>query len=326
MQISNSYDYQSNPATKDTPWIRRTFITIAVLFMVIMLIVPLFAVFYEAFKNGWQLYIASLVDPEALHAIKLTLITAAIVLPINMVMGIAIAWLVTRYNFKGKQLVTTLLDLPFSVSPVVVGLMFVLLFGLNSTIGGWLESMGFQVIYAVPGIILATLFVTFPFVARELIPLMQTQGDSEEQAALTLGATGWQTFWHVTLPNIKWALLYGLILTNARAMGEFGAVSVVSGHIRGETNTMPLLVEIAYNDYNFTAAFALSSLLAALALVTLLIQQVMTKLQERKFAKSERLATVPELPVSANASNASNPKEAKKADTDATLTESSGRL
>lgn len=326
MQISNSYDYQSNPATKDTPWIRRTFITIAVLFMVIMLIVPLFAVFYEAFKNGWQLYIASLVDPEALHAIKLTLITAAIVLPINMVMGIAIAWLVTRYNFKGKQLVTTLLDLPFSVSPVVAGLMFVLLFGLNSTIGGWLESMGFQVIYAVPGIILATLFVTFPFVARELIPLMQTQGDSEEQAALTLGATGWQTFWHVTLPNIKWALLYGLILTNARAMGEFGAVSVVSGHIRGETNTMPLLVEIAYNDYNFTAAFALSSLLAALALVTLLIQQVMTKLQERKFAKSERLATVPELSVSANASNASNPKEAKKADTDATLTESSGRL
>jgi sulfate transport system permease protein len=326
MQISNSYDYQSNPATKDTPWIRRTFITIAVLFMVIMLVVPLFAVFYEAFKNGWQLYIDSLVDPEALHAIKLTLITAAIVLPINMVMGIAIAWLVTRYNFKGKQLVTTLLDLPFSVSPVVAGLMFVLLFGLNSTIGGWLESMGFQVIYAVPGIILATLFVTFPFVARELIPLMQTQGDSEEQAALTLGATGWQTFWHVTLPNIKWALLYGLILTNARAMGEFGAVSVVSGHIRGETNTMPLLVEIAYNDYNFTAAFALSSLLAALALVTLLIQQVMTKLQERKFAKSERLATVPELSVSANASNASNPKEAKKADTDATLTESSGRL
>ena len=319
MQISNSYDYQSNPATKDTPWIRRTFIAIAVLFMVIMLVVPLLAVFYEAFKGGWQLYITSLVDPEALQAIKLTLITAAIVLPINMVMGIAIAWLVTRYQFKGKQLVTTLLDLPFSVSPVVAGLMFVLLFGLNSTIGGWLESMGFQVIYAVPGIILATLFVTFPFVARELIPLMQTQGDSEEQAALTLGATGWQTFWHVTLPNIKWALLYGLILTNARAMGEFGAVSVVSGHIRGETNTMPLLVEIAYNDYNFTAAFALSSLLAGLALVTLLIQQVMTKLQDRKFAKSERLASAPELPVSANASNASNAK-------DATLAESTGRL
>ena len=317
MQISNSYDYQSNPATKDTPWVRRTFITIAVLFMVIMLVVPLLAVFYEAFKNGWQLYIASLVDPEALKAIKLTLITAAIVLPINMVMGIAIAWLVTRYQFKGKQLVTTLLDLPFSVSPVVAGLMFVLLFGLNSTIGGWLESMGFQVIYAVPGIILATLFVTFPFVARELIPLMQTQGDSEEQAALTLGATGWQTFWHVTLPNIKWALLYGLILTNARAMGEFGAVSVVSGHIRGETNTMPLLVEIAYNDYNFTAAFALSSILAGLALVTLLVQQIMTKLQDRKFAKSERLISTPIVP-------SSNAHAKKDNDSNATVVKSVG--
>ena len=317
MQISNSYDYQSNPATKDTPWVRRTFITIAVLFMVIMLVVPLLAVFYEAFKNGWQLYIASLVDPEALKAIKLTLITAAIVLPINMVMGIAIAWLVTRYQFKGKQLVTTLLDLPFSVSPVVAGLMFVLLFGLNSTIGGWLESMGFQVIYAVPGIILATLFVTFPFVARELIPLMQTQGDSEEQAALTLGATGWQTFWHVTLPNIKWALLYGLILTNARAMGEFGAVSVVSGHIRGETNTMPLLVEIAYNDYNFTAAFALSSILAGLALVTLLVQQIMTKLQDRKFAKSERLISTPIVP-------SSNAHAKKDNDSNATVAKSAG--
>lgn len=307
MQISNSYDYQSNPATKDTPWIRRTFIAIAVLFMVAMLVVPLLAVFYEAFKNGWQLYIASLVDPEALQAIKLTLITAAIVLPINMVMGIAIAWLVTRYQFKGKQLVTTLLDLPFSVSPVVAGLMFVLLFGLNSSIGGWLESMGFQVIYAVPGIILATLFVTFPFVARELIPLMQTQGDSEEQAALTLGASGWQTFWHVTLPNIKWALLYGLILTNARAMGEFGAVSVVSGHIRGETNTMPLLVEIAYNEYNFTAAFALSSLLAGLALLTLVVQQIMSKMQARKYAKGiDREAIVaPKLVV-----NSSKPKAA----------------
>jgi|25_taG_2_1085351.scaffolds.fasta_scaffold02861_4 sulfate transport system permease protein len=299
MQISNSYDYQSNAATRDTPWVRRVFITIACLFMVIMLVVPLFAVFYEAFKGGWELYIAALVDPEALSAIKLTLITAGIVLPINVVMGLAIAWLVTRYKFKGKQLVTTLLDLPFSVSPVVAGLMFVMLFGLNSTIGGWLESLGFQVIFAVPGIVLATLFVTFPFIARELIPLMQSQGDSEEQAALTLGASGWQVFWHVTLPNIKWALLYGMILTNARAMGEFGAVSVVSGHIRGETNTMPLLVEIAYNEYNFTAAFALSSLLAALALVTLLVQQVMSKLQTRKYAKgSDRLAiTAPALVV-----------------------------
>ncbi|WP_227429498.1 sulfate ABC transporter permease subunit CysW [Psychrobacter sp. I-STPA6b] len=287
MQIANSYDYQSNAATKDSPWVRRLFIVIAVVFMVVMLVIPLLAVFYEAFKSGWDLYLAALVEPEAVAAIKLTLLTAAIVLPINTVMGIAIAWLVTRYNFKGKQLVTTLLDLPFSVSPVVAGLMFVLLFGLNSTLGGWLESIGFQVIFAVPGIVLATLFVTFPFIARELIPVMQTQGDSEEQAALTLGASGWQVFWHVTLPNIKWALLYGLILTNARAMGEFGAVSVVSGHIRGETNTMPLLVEIAYNEYNFTAAFAISSLLAALALLTLLVQQVMTKIQSRKMAKSK---------------------------------------
>lgn len=285
MQISNGYNYEGNAATRDAPWIRRLFIALACLFMIVMLVIPLFAVFYEALKGGWDLYVAALTDPEAVAAIKLTLLTAAIVLPINTIIGIAIAWLVTRYNFKGKQLVTTLLDLPFAVSPVVAGLMFVLLFGLNSTIGGWLESVGFQVIFAVPGIVLATLFVTFPFIARELIPLMQSQGDSEEQAALTLGASGWQVFWHVTLPNIKWALLYGIILTNARAMGEFGAVSVVSGHIREETNTMPLLVEIAYNEYNFTAAFALSSLLAILALLTLVIQQVMSKLQARKFAK-----------------------------------------
>lgn len=285
MQISNDYNYQDNAATRDTPWVRALFIGVASIFMVVMLVIPLMAVFYEAFKGGWDLYLAALVEPEAVAAIKLTLLTAAIVLPINIIMGLAIAWLVTRYQFKGKQLVTTLLDLPFSVSPVVAGLIFVLLFGLNSTVGGWLESMGIQVIFAVPGIVLATLFVTFPFIARELIPLMQSQGDSEEQAALTLGASGWQVFWHVTLPNIKWALLYGIILTNARAMGEFGAVSVVSGHIRGETNTMPLLVEIAYNEYNFTAAFALSSLLAGLALLTLVVQQIMSKMQARKYAK-----------------------------------------
>lgn len=285
MQISNGYNYQDNAATRDAPWVSALFIGVATVFMIVMLVIPLMAVFYEAFKGGWELYLAALVEPEALQAIKLTLLTAAIVLPINIVMGLAIAWLVTRYQFKGKQLVTTLLDLPFSVSPVVAGLMFVLLFGLNSSFGGWLESMGIQVIFAVPGIVLATLFVTFPFIARELIPLMQSQGDSEEQAALTLGASGWQVFWHVTLPNIKWALLYGIILTNARAMGEFGAVSVVSGHIRGETNTMPLLVEIAYNEYNFTAAFALSSLLAGLALLTLLVQQIMTKMQTRKYEK-----------------------------------------
>ncbi|WP_434352655.1 sulfate ABC transporter permease subunit CysW [Psychrobacter sp. HD31] len=280
MQSVNNYPYQNNPATKDSPWLRWLFIGLAMAFMGLMLLVPLFAVFYEAFKEGWQLYLASLIEPEALAAIKLTLITAAIVLPINMIIGLAVAWLVTRYNFKGKQLLTTILDLPFSVSPVVAGLMFVLLFGANSLVGGWLESLGMQVIFATPGIVLATLFVTFPFVARELIPVMQSQGDSEEQAALILGANGWQVFWHVTLPNIKWALLYGLILTNARAMGEFGAVSVVSGHIRGETNTMPLLVEIAYNEYQFTAAFALSSLLAVLALVTLLLQYFMSDKQD----------------------------------------------
>lgn len=302
MQISNGYNYQDNAATRDAPWVRALFIGVATVFMIVMLVIPLMAVFYEAFKGGWELYLAALVEPEALQAIKLTLLTAAIVLPINIVMGLAIAWLVTRYQFKGKQLVTTLLDLPFSVSPVVAGLMFVLLFGLNSSFGGWLESMGIQVIFAVPGIVLATLFVTFPFIARELIPLMQSQGDSEEQAALTLGASGWQVFWHVTLPNIKWALLYGIILTNARAMGEFGAVSVVSGHIRGETNTMPLLVEIAYNEYNFTAAFALSSLLAGLALLTLLVQQIMTKMQTRKYEKGTNRDAIaaPKLVVTPN--------------------------
>lgn len=276
----NRYPYQKYPATKEPAWLRRLLIGIAVLFMVVMLVIPLIAVFYEALKSGWQLYLTALTEHEARQAIKLTLITALIVVPINMVIGIALAWLLTRFNFKGKQFLTTLLDLPFSVSPVVAGLMFVVLLGKNSWLGGWLEYFGFQVIFAMPSIVIATLFVTFPFVARELIPLMQSQGSSEEEASLTLGASGWQMFCKVTLPNIKWALLYGIILTNARAMGEFGAVSVVSGHIRGETNTMPLLVEIAYNEYNFTSAFALSSLLALLALITLIIQQFLTKNQK----------------------------------------------
>lgn len=284
----SNYPYQRQTATKEPTWLRYVLIGVAVLFMTVMLVIPLIAVFYEALKSGWALYIKALTEPEALHAIQLTLITAAIVVPLNTVIGLAMAWLLTRFNFKGKQLLTTLLDLPFSVSPVVAGLMFVALLGANSWLGGWLEYFGFQVIYAIPGIVIATMFVTFPFVAREIIPLMQSQGSSEEQAALTLGASGWQLFWRVTLPNIKWALLYGVILTNARAMGEFGAVSVVSGHIRGQTNTMPLLVEIAYNEYNFTAAFALSSLLALLALLTLLIQQYLTKRQQQKFADSEQ--------------------------------------
>lgn len=277
MAVSTHYAYQKNLATKDNPWVKWLLIFIAIAFMMVMLVVPLVSVFYEALKDGWQAYQAALLEPDALSAIKLTLITTAIVLPVNTLIGVALAYLITRHKFRGKFVITTLLDLPFAVSPVVAGLMFVLVFGANTLLGGWLESMGIQVIFATTGIVLATLFVTFPFIARELIPLMQAQGDSEEEAALTLGANGWQMFWKVTLPNIKWALLYGIILTNARAMGEFGAVSVVSGHIRGETNTMPLMIEIAYNEYAFTLAFALSSLLALLALVTLLVQGIMSR-------------------------------------------------
>lgn len=269
-------------------WLRYTLIGTALGFLALMLLVPLASVFYYALEQGWQLYVQALTDPEALHALKLTLIIALIVVPINAVLGIAMAWLLTRFNFRGKQLFTTLLDLPFSVSPVVAGLMFVLLFGSNSVMGGWLEAHGVQIIFALPGMVLATLFVTFPFVARELIPLMQSQGDSEEQAALILGANAWQMFWRVTLPNIKWALLYGIILTNARAMGEFGAVSMVSGHIRGQTNTLPLQVEILYNEYNFVGAFALSSLLAVLALLTLIVQNFLDWRQKKLLAQSER--------------------------------------
>lgn len=277
-----------NPNITEPRLLQWLLTTAALLFLAVMLVVPLAAVFAEALKGGWRLYFAALADPEALDAVKLTLLTAAVVVPVNAVLGIAAAWLLTRFDFRGKQLLTTLLDLPFSVSPVVAGLMFVLLFGAHTAFGGWLEAHGIQIIFAIPGIILATLFVTFPFVARELIPLMQAQGDSEEQAALILGASGWQMFWRVTLPNIKWALLYGIILTNARAMGEFGAVSVVSGHIRGETNTIPLLVEILYNEYNFTAAFALSGLLALLALATLAVQHLIAKIQARKLAAAQR--------------------------------------
>ena len=281
---------KTNPNITEPRPLQWLLIGIALLFLAVMLVIPLAAVFAEALKGGWRLYLASLSDPEALSAIKLTLLTAAIVVPVNAVLGVAMAWLLTRFDFRGKQLLTTLLDLPFSVSPVVAGLMFVLLFGAHTALGGWLEAQGIQIIFAIPGIILATLFVTFPFVAREIIPLMQAQGDSEEQAALILGANGWQMFWRVTLPNIKWALLYGVILTNARAMGEFGAVSVVSGHIRGETNTIPLLVEIFYNEYNFVGAFALSSILALLAIATLAIQDILTKIQRKKHRAAEREA------------------------------------
>lgn len=278
MKNLTSYSYQKNSATKDSPYVKWLLIGIAICFMTIMLIVPLLVVFYEAFKEGLLVYIASLADSDALYAIKLTLTTALIILPINTVIGVALAYLITRHEFWGKTLITTLLDLPFAISPVVAGLMFVLLFGANTVLGKFFATtFNIQIIFATTGIVLATLFVTFPLIARELIPLMQSQGSGEEEAALTLGANGWQMFWHITLPNIKWALLYGMILTNARAMGEFGAVSVVSGHIRGETNTMPLMIEIAYNDYAFTAAFALSSLLALLALLTLILQTLMNK-------------------------------------------------
>ena len=289
-QTRRSESMKTNPNITEPRPLQWLLIGIALLFLAVMLVIPLAAVFAEALKGGWRLYLASLSDPEALSAVKLTLITAAIVVPVNAVLGVAMAWLLTRFDFRGKQLLTTLLDLPFSVSPVVAGLMFVLLFGAHTALGGWLEAHGIQIIFAVPGIILATLFVTFPFVAREIIPLMQAQGDSEEQAALILGANGWQMFWRVTLPNIKWALLYGVILTNARAMGEFGAVSVVSGHIRGETNTIPLLVEIFYNEYNFVGAFALSSILALLAIATLAIQDILTKIQQKKHRAAEREA------------------------------------
>lgn len=278
MKNLTSYSYQKNSATKDSPYVKWLLIGIAICFVTIMLIVPLLVVFYEAFKEGLLVYIASLADPDALYAIKLTLTTAFITLPINTVIGVAMAYLITRHEFWGKSLITTLLDLPFAISPVVAGLMFVLLFSANTVLGKFFATtFNIQIIFATTGIVLATLFVTFPLIARELILLMQSQGSGEEEAALTLGANGWQMFWHITLPNIKWALLYGIILTNARAMGEFGAVSVVSGHIRGETNTMPLMIEIAYNDYAFTAAFALSSLLALLALLTLILQTLMNK-------------------------------------------------
>jgi sulfate/thiosulfate transport system permease protein len=229
-------------------------------------------VFIEALRKGWGAYFAALTDPDALSAIRLTLIAAAISVPLNLVFGLAAAWAIARFEFRGKQFLITLIDLPFSVSPVVAGLIYVLVFGAHGWFGSWLSDHDIKIIFAVPGIVLATVFVTFPFVARELIPLMQSQGRDEEEAAVTLGASGLKTFWRVTLPNVKWALLYGVILCNARAMGEFGAVSVVSGHIRGETNTMPLHVEILYNEYQFAAAFAVASLLALLALVTLALK------------------------------------------------------
>ena len=245
---------------------------LAIAFLAFFLLMPLIAVFAEALRNGVEAYLASFDDPDTLSAIKLTVLVAAIAVPLNVVFGLAASWAIAKFEFKGKSFLLTLIDLPFSVSPVVSGMCYVLLFGANSYLGPWLVKHDLQIIFALPGIVLATVFVTFPFVARELIPLMQEQGTSEEEAALSLGANGWRTFWSVTLPNVKWALLYGVLLCNARAMGEFGAVSVVSGHLRGLTNTVPLQVEILYNDYNFVAAFAVASVLAGLGLVTLAVK------------------------------------------------------
>ncbi len=271
-------------------WVRYLLIAVALGFLTLFLFVPLAAVFTEALKRGWDTYLESIRDPDALSAIKLTLIAAGISVPLNLVFGVAAAWCIAKFEFRGKSILLTLIDLPFSVSPVIAGLIYVLLFGAQGWFGEWLAEHDIKILFAVPGIVLATIFITFPFVARELIPLMQQQGTEEEEAALVLGASGWSTFFRVTLPNIKWGLLYGVILCNARAMGEFGAVSVVSGHIRGETNTMPLQVEILYNEYNFTAAFAIASLLALLALVTLAVKSLIEwRLhQARKAAADER--------------------------------------
>lgn len=264
--------FERHFATRDGALVRGLVIATGVSFFLLFIVLPLIAVFVEAFRRGAGVYFAAIMDADALSAMRLTLLAAAIAVPLNLVFGLAASWAIAKFEFRGKSLLLTLIDLPFSVSPVVAGLIYVLVFGAQGWFGTWLIDHDIKIIFAVPGIVLATLFVTFPFVARELIPLMQAQGRDEEEAAITLGASGLQTFWRVTLPNVKWALLYGVILCNARAMGEFGAVSVVSGHIRGETNTMPLHVEILYNEYQFAAAFAVASLLAMLALVTLAIK------------------------------------------------------
>jgi sulfate transport system permease protein len=273
---------RTQAGTTEPAWVRYSLIATALTFMFLFLVLPLAAVFAEALRKGFDAYWDALKEPDAWSSIQLTLITAAIAVPLNLVFGIAAAWAIAKYEFRGKAFLTTLVDLPFSVSPVVAGLIYVLMFGAQGWFGPWLMAHDIKIIFAVPGIVLATVFVTFPFIARELIPLMQAQGNEEEQAAIVLGATGWQTFWYVTLPNIKWGLIYGVILCNARAMGEFGAVSVVSGHIRGQTNTLPLHVEVLYNEYQSVAAFAVASLLALLALVTLVIKTVVQWRHERE--------------------------------------------
>jgi sulfate/thiosulfate transport system permease protein len=274
-------------ATTEGPLVRWLLTGIAVLFLGLFLLLPLTMVFASALAKGFTVYVESLREPDALAAIRLTLLAAAIAVPANVVFGVAAAWAIGKFDFFGKSLLITLIDLPFAVSPVVSGLIYVLLFGLQGVLGPWLAAHDIKIIFAVPGIVLATIFVTFPFVARELIPLIQAQGSEEEEAALTLGASGWRTFFHVTLPNVKWGLLYGVILCNARAMGEFGAVSVVSGHIRGRTNTMPLHIEILYNEYQFVPAFAVASLLALLALLTLFVKSFIEWRSKQQLAELE---------------------------------------
>ncbi len=286
---------RAQAGTTEPAWVRYLLIGLALAFIVLFLVLPLAAVFTEALRKGWIAYWDALREPDAWAAIRLTLLTAAIAVPMNLVFGVAAAWAIAKYEFRGKAFLTTLVDLPFSVSPVVAGLIYVLMFGAQGWFGPWLQAHDIKIVFAVPGIVLATIFVTFPFIARELIPLMQAQGNEEEQAAIVLGATGWQTFWYVTLPNIKWGLIYGVILCNARAMGEFGAVSVVSGHIRGQTNTLPLHVEILYNEYQSVAAFAVASLLALLALVTLVLKSVAEWRHERDMKAIADLP--PERPV-----------------------------
>ena len=286
----NSYSTKvaRSRATSEPAWIRWTLIATVLAFLSLFLFIPLAAVFTEALRKGFETYIAALSEPDALSSIKLTLIAAAISLPLNLVFGVAAAWAIAKFEFKGKSILITLIDLPFAVSPVIAGLIFVLIFGLQGWFGQWLSDHDYKVIFAIPGIVLATIFVTFPFIARELIPLMQAQGKEEEEAALVLGASGWQILWRVTLPNIKWGLLYGVILCNARAMGEFGAVSVVSGHIRGLTNTLPLHAEILYNEYNYAAAFAVASLLTLLALITLALKSYIEWQTARNASNTEK--------------------------------------
>ena len=288
MALDTSAPTKVRSAVTEHRFARWTLILVSLTFLTLILLLPLAAVFVEAFRKGAGPFLEALQDEETFSAIRLTLIVAGVSVPLNLSFGVAAAWAIAKFEFKGKALLTTLIDLPFSVSPVISGLVFVLLLGANTYLGHWLSAYNIKILFAVPGLILATMFVTFPFVARELIPQMQEQGTGDEEAAISLGASGWQTFWHVTLPNIKWGLLYGVLLCNARAMGEFGAVSVVSGHIRGQTNTMPLQVEILYNEYNFTGAFAVATLLALLALVTLVLKTLLEMRYSEEIAASRR--------------------------------------